>query len=247
MKRARSDAAARFGAAISELHAELDWGLLGRLLCEGDGSTFFPAPDREAILESGLLFADDLAALLAESSGGRSLYVGAALAELAPILCEHLVLQREVHWHNLPGPESEELNRALAAVSKQLGFDLPRVETDGFEALAAQSCDHAWLVSVLTDPDCFPALHDRLYERSGAQASGRGHLESERARAALLLDEVLQRLRPPCVFSTSDEELALVREACSRREWVLRVPSMGRISGVVGDVVRVCRIDDMRT
>ena len=234
---------ARFGAAICELQAELGWELLGRHVCEGDGSDFFSGAAREAVLESGMLLADDLAGALAPASGGCSLYVGAAVAELAPILCERLVLEREVHWHNLPGAESDELNRALALVSKRLALELPRVEVGGFESLPARSCDHAWLVSVLTDPDCFPALHDRLYERSGAQATRRGELEHEQTRASELLDGVLQRLRPPCVFTTSDEEVDLVRQACLRRGWALALPSMGRISGVVGDVVRVCRIE----
>lgn len=241
MKDSRSGAA-RFGAAIAELHSELDWELLGGHYCEGDGSSFFSGPDREAVLESGLLLADDLAGVLATAGAGGSLYVGAALAELAPILCEQLVLEREVHWHNLPGPESDELNRALAAVSRRLTLELPRVEVNGFESLAPGSCDHAWLVSVLTDPECFPALHDRLYDRSGPQATGRGDVEHELLRTSGLLDDVLRRLRAPCVFTTSDEEVDLVREACGRRGWTLDVPPAGRLSGVVGDVVRVCRI-----
>ena len=238
------EAAARFAAAVSEVHAELDWALLGRLACEGDGSDFFPPQAREAVLESGLLLADDLAGVL--RAGGSSVYLGAAVAELAPILCEHLVLERTVHWHNLPGPETDELNRALAAAEQRLAEPLPRVAVDGIEVLAPAGCDHAWCVSVLTDPEHFPALHDRLYGRTGEGATGRGVLEEELAEAQALLGRLLGRLWTPAVLTTTDEELALVQPACARLGWRCSVPDVGRLSGIVGDVVRVCHIEATR-
>src|SRR5688500_13153035 len=100
-----SAATQRFGAVFAVLQAELDWRALGSAYCEGDASGFFDQELRARMLDTGLLWADDLASRLDAKGPRRSLYVGAAVAELAPILAEHLVLGREVRWFNLPGPE----------------------------------------------------------------------------------------------------------------------------------------------
>ena len=55
-----AEAVERFAAAWSALEEELDWGLLGRLHCAEGGDDFFGVEDRAALLETGLLFADDL-------------------------------------------------------------------------------------------------------------------------------------------------------------------------------------------
>src|SRR5688500_16210314 len=104
-----SAAARRFGAVFAALQAELDWRALGGAYCEGDASGFFDEQLRGRMLDTGLLWADDLASRLDPEGPRRSLYVGAAVAELAPILAEHLVLGREVRWLNLAGPETSEL------------------------------------------------------------------------------------------------------------------------------------------
>jgi len=230
-----------FAAALVELDAALDWARLGALYCDEGGATFFGEADREALREAGLLVAADLGEALA-GRGGTSLYVGAAVAELAPMLCEALVLARHVRAVNLPGPEADELNRALAAVEQRVGQRLPRIETGGLGALEPASCDHLWLVSVLNDPDAFPALHDRLYGRTGELATGRGDERTERARAGALLDAALARLAPPALLSTTDEELPLVEPAAQRRGWRLAVPRRARLSPIVGDPIRLCRV-----
>jgi len=232
-----------FAAAWSELEAALDWALLGRLHCHQDGDGFFGPAERAALFDAALAFADDLGGRLAP--GGRSLYVGAGVAELVPILVESLVLARAVEWHELEGPLAEELARGLAAASERTGLALPRIRTDGLPAAGpdAAPCDHVWLVSVLTDPDAFPALHDRLYGRAGGElATGRGDLEDDAARANALVETVLARLDPPGWLTTTDEELELLAPACARHGLVLEVPPTARLSPVVGDPVRCCRV-----
>jgi hypothetical protein len=229
------------GAAIAALDAELDWPLLGRAYCEGDARDYFDAAQRENLLETGLLFADDLARAL--RPGGRSLYLGAAVAELVPLLTERLVLERDVHWLNLPGVELSELVRAADVVGARLGLQLPSPSALPIEHVAEASCDHLWMVSVLTDPDAFPALHDELYERAETPlATGRGAAADERLRATALVDAWLARAAPSCLVSTTDEELVLLRPRIARLGWRIEVPREGRYTALVGDVVRHCRL-----
>lgn len=231
-------------AAWGALEAELDWARLGACYCEGDARGFFDAARRGALVEAGLALADDVAAALPARGPGRSLYLGAAVAEVVPILVEALVLGREVAWINLPGAELDELARALEVVGARLGVDLPRPTAGPIEHVAARSCDHLWMVSVLTDPDAFPALHDALYERAGTpQATGRGDRERERALAERLVDALLERAADACALTTTDEELVLVKPCARARGLALRVPGRARLSALVGDAVRVCRLE----
>jgi len=239
--------AEQFGWAVAKMEAELNWDVLGQTYCHEGGESFFAEEQREAIRETGLLLAADLQDAVRRLPGGtlgRSLWVGAALAELIPILAEHLVLGRHVHWHNIECGETRELNRALQAVEEQTGLDLPRVETH--PAPSENGYDLLWMVSVLTDPDAFPALHDELYGRRGTELSaGPGDLGHERELAQSWTRSLLQQVSSPGVLVTSDEEAGFflgAAQAASRR---LVVPEQGRLSGIVGDVVRFCRVQNL--
>lgn len=232
----------RFGCALVELEQALDWELLGQLYCDGDGRDFFSPEQREAQQECGLLFCGELGERLGGAPGGRSLYVGAALFELPLLLCETLVLGRRVSAVNLEGAECAELNRALALVEERTELELPRIATTGLDPIASASCDHGWMVSVLTDPECFPAQHDALYERSGELATGTGDLQAEARASAALLDAFLSKLAPGAQLTTTDEELVLVRAACARAGRELRLASTALLSGIVGDPVRAGRL-----
>jgi hypothetical protein len=231
-----------FGAAVSALDAELDWELLGSSTCEGDGSSFYDAELRERIIDTGLLFADDLARVLGDVRG-QSLYLGAEIAELPLILAEHLVMRRRVEWLNIACPQTTELVRALRVVSASLGVELPTPRVRAITDIEPASCDHLWMVSVLTDPDAFPALHDVLYERTGGPlATGRGSLEDDRRRADILIGAWLDRSNPSCTLSTSDEELTLIEPLVAQRGWTLAMAPGGRLSAIVGDRVRSGRL-----
>ncbi len=232
-----------FGAVHAALELELDWELLGRAYCEGDASEFFDAALRERVLDTGLRLADELAGRFAADGPRRSLYLGAAVAELAPMLVEHLVLGREVIWINLAGEESSELARALNVVGAKLGVGLPVPSFDSLDRVDKASCDHLWMVSVLTDPDAFPALHDELYQRAGSDlATGRGSLSDDRRRANELCRGLLQRAASPCTLCSSDEELEVLGPLALAFGLQLEVPSVSRDSAIVGDQVRICRL-----
>lgn len=233
-----NDAVRRFGQTVSALDAEIDWSRLGRSYCDGDAATFFDDSLRSEIIESGLRLADDVAAALGSNTAGRSLYLGAAVAELAPILMESLVLAREVVWLNLACDETREITRALDIVGARLGIELPRPRTDALEGVGARGCNHLWMVSVLTDPDAFPALHDDLYERArGPLATGRGSLADDRARATALANALLDRATSPCVLTSTDEELAFLRPILKQRGLRWKPSGVGRLSAIVGDRV----------
>ncbi|MCC7011319.1 MAG: hypothetical protein IT454_02055 [Planctomycetes bacterium] len=238
-----ADALTRFGAALTGVMNALDWEQLGSVYCEGDAAEFFDAERRQSLIDTGLELADGIAGQLYGRSTERSLYVGAAVAELAPILAERLVLGREVTWLNLPGAERDELARALREVSAQLGIDLPAPSVAPLESVVPASCDHVWLVSVLTDPDTFPALHDELYERRGTEhATGRGNLVDERARATELAQAVLARAARSCLLSTTEEELDFMRPLLAPARRRVRPLAEGPLTALVGDRVLWLRL-----
>ena len=226
-------------AALGEVLGELDWELLGRASCDGDGTPFFDAALRGRVLDTGLVLAGDLFEALGDTQHA-SLYLGAEVAELPPMLAESLVLGRRVEWLNLDGPIPRELARALAAVQSRLGIELPTPKFCDLADVAPRSCDHLWIVSVLTDPDHFPALHDELYGRSGGRlATGRGDLGDDRARAGRLVDALLDRATPTSVLTTTDEERTILEPLVARRGGSLEFAPGGRVSAVVGDLIRI--------
>ena len=237
------DAAAAFGAAWCELERELDWQRLGASYCEGPAEDFFTQERRERLLEVGLALGSEVERALPDHGPQRSLYVGAAVAELAPILMEHVVLGRTVLWLNRPGDELDELVRAITAVGARLGLELPSPSTAELSELPLEPCDHLWLVSVLTDPDAFPALHDALYERAGTPlATGRGDLAAERTHAERLVVQLLERAAPSAVLTTTDEELEIVAPLAAARALDLALPARCQLSALAGDAVRVCSL-----
>lgn len=229
----------RFASALVAIESELDWALLGRVYCHGGGDDFFGEAQREAQRDASLRFAADVAERTERAPSGAGLYVGAGVAELAPILAERLLVGRAVTVVSLDGPETRELNRALGAVEARLGFELPRWSTEPLASLPATGFDHLWLVSVLTDPEAFPALHDALYERG---RPGRRRLDREVARALVLLGSALERLAPPALVHTTDEESELLARACQLARMRVDFAHEGRLSPIVGDVVRHGRI-----
>ncbi|MFT4542049.1 MAG: hypothetical protein ACI841_001120 [Planctomycetota bacterium] len=237
-----------FAAALSEVFRAINWTKLGSMYCHEGGEDFFPPEQVEAIQDAGLHFASDLgeALLEAPTKAGRSLYVGAAVAELPVALFDHLMLGREVVMVARQSPETTELNRALKAASKKVDRKLPRIEAKdlGLRENAPQgSFDHVWMVSVLTDPEAFPALHNRLYGRFGTELEVRGGNEGrERNWAARLVDQAMSSLVPPAWIFTTNEELELISEGADRAGLRLKVPDAARLSAIVGDPVYLCRV-----
>lgn len=231
----------RFGATLAALDAELDWDRVASVYCKGDADGFFDEERRGAVLDAGLKLASDIGELL--KRGGRSLYVGAAVAELAPMLFECLVLGRTVVWVAPKTVETEELTRALELASKVAGKALPVPRTDRWKGRAIGPCDHIWMTSVLTDPDAFPALHNELYERRGTKESvSGGHPKAERQKARELVEQAVAAAAVDTRLTTTDEELVYWIPAVEDLGGTVDVARTGRTSGLVGDIVRHCRI-----
>jgi len=230
-----------FGAVLGSIQAELDWERLGRAYCEGDGTDFFDDELRERWLDVGLQIADLLARHLSHGSG-RSVYVGAALAEVPIMLVESIVLGREVVWVNVACDEIEELERVVRLVAERFEFALPLPSLAPLESLPRASFDHVWMVSVLTDPDHFPALHDELYERRGTElATARGTLSADRERAERLAIAAIELAANGAVFTTTTDELTVVKPASSSRGRVLESIVTKLETAIVGDKLAVHR------
>ena len=255
-----------FAAAVSFLEEELPWGQLGPLYCDGGGEDFFGSEAVEALREAGLKIASDLgqalevlgepgsaaAGVAGRSGRGKSLYFGAAVAELIPAVCETILLGRSVRLINLPGPEPELINGALERAEQRLatlgsnaGGLLPRIEINQ-RALERGRFDHLWVTSVFSDPEAFPALHDELYDllpRKGSQPSagkvrtGRGNLPLERKRARELMRRLVARLVSPALVTTSEEELPLLESALAERGLAAAPSTRPRLSAIVGDPI----------
>jgi hypothetical protein len=238
-----ADRTQAFAIALGAVESTLDWEELGGLYCHEGGEGFFRPDQREAIQDTGLRFAGDLGEHLDARGPGRSLYIGVGVAEIAPILFEAIVLGRKVQLFNLPGPEPTALDAAFEAAESACDHKLPRFTTKAFQRKHVEPIDHLWLVSVLTDPEAFPALHDQLYERQGTkQAVGGGRPKAERQRAYDLCRLACTGLKAPAFLTTSDEELPVLMEACTDLRLDLDVPTTARLSGIVGDAVRHCRV-----
>ncbi len=230
------------GRAIAHLDGALNWAELGKLYCSEGGEDFFCEEQRDAIVMSGMEFAQELGGRLAPNAGA-SLYVGAAVFELLPALFECLVLERPVTLINLDQAETSELNRGLAQAASELGVELPQIETCELSTLRPASFDHVWMTSVLTDPEAFPALHDHFYEREGTElGTNRGDLDSEGAVANELVEKLLATATQPFWLTTTDEELPIIQVQCALRSLEIQIPETGRLSGIVGDPVLHCYV-----
>lgn len=234
-----SDSVGRFARTLATVQSELDWQALGHGYCESGGEHFFPPEAVEAIQDTGLLFASDLAELL--TPGGSSLYLGIGVAELVPMLFECLVLGRTVDAFTLPSDESRALQSALETARQQERWQGLTLQTKPCPQATEACVDHLWFASVLTDPDAFPALHDRLYGRQGTtEATGRGNFPRERQRAYALIETVWSWLRVPALVTTSQEELPLLQEALGASADRLLIPAKARLSAIVGDPLVHC-------
>ena len=236
-----------FAAALTELFDHLDWLALGKHYCFDGGDDFFDEEARRSLFAAELGFASEVVEALQEPSFGapsRSLYVGAALSELGPLLGEQLLLDREVVAYSLDNAETRELNRALAEVARELELDLPQIRTEDLTSAQLEPVSHLWMVSVLNDPEAFPALHDKLYEREGTElAMNSGDLAENEARAVQLAGVALNTLTRPGLLTTSDEEAPLVEAVAAELGRKLEPLSEPLLSPVVEDPVRFWRVD----
>lgn len=217
--------------AIARIFTALDYHSLGTIYCDEGGDAFWEEK-RAPCQELGIKLAEVLRDRLPPT--GRSLYVGAGVAELPVLAMEALDLHRTVEAYNLRAEEVTLLNHACA------GLPLAFRARDAREAAGA--FDHVWLVSVLNDPECFPEL--------GALSSGRANpvtfdpaaFSIERRAVFALAAGCLDKLTRPGLVTASVEEIPWVTDWCERRGLACVVEDEDYPTAIVEDPVCFIRI-----
>lgn len=209
---------------IAETFDRLDYRRLASVYCYDGGDEFWKntrAPCRRLGIQVG-------AALLRRLPvGGKSLYVGAGVAELPPMLVESLELERTVQPHNLRRSEVIALNQACR------GLPLRFHATDA--GTAHGPFDHVWIVSVLNDPERFPHLAALSYGRAVPLTFDADRFVKERNTLRLLVDRCMSKLRLPGIVTTSVEEANWIADWCHRKKIRYRVERRQFPTAVVGD------------
>ena len=193
--------------SISRVFDELDYRLLGEVYCHEGGDEFWRAKHGRC-RRLGIKLAEVLKRRL--KPGGRSLYVGAGVAELPPLVMETVDLQRTVVACNLRENEVRELNRAAK--------DLPFYFEHRDAASIRGSFDHIWIVSVLNDPECYPELSELSYGRANPVTFDPRRFAGERRQVARLVERCLKNLARPGLVTTSTEEAIWIADWCAQRQ-----------------------------
>lgn len=217
--------------AIKEIFARLDYRRLGPIYCDEGGDEFWAAK-RGPCQRLGAKVATALKARL--KPGGTSLYVGAGVAEISPLVMETLDLNRRVTACNLRGKEVQVLNRACAAMPIRFQHhDAGSVK---------QRVDHLWLVSVLNDPERFPELSVLSYGRANPVTFNAKKFVMQQRAVARLVERCLGRLTIPGLVTTTVEEAVWVAEWCHRRGIPYKIDPHTFASPTVGDPICLMRI-----
>lgn len=217
--------------AIARAYERLDYRALGGVYCYEGGDEFWRVK-RQPCQRFGSLVAVALRAKLAR--GGRSLYVGAGVAELPVLLVETLELQRRVEPYNLRRSEVTILNRACRPSP---------VTFLGCDATAARGrFDHLWIVSVLNDPERFPHVSRLSYGRADPVTFDSHKFDKERRKVRKIVDRCMRKLVRPGLVTTSTEEVVWIAEWCHRHKMSYRVERRKYETALVGDPICFIKI-----
>jgi len=216
---------------VAHVFDELDYRRLASIYCYEGGEAFWKAK-RVPCRRLGLRVAEALLSRL--PAGGHSLYVGAGVAELPPLLIESLELHRTVYPCNLRRLEVAVLNRACH------GLPLRFHATDA--ANARGTFDHLWIVSVLNDSERYPQLAALSYGRAVPLTFDPAAFAKERKILRLLVDRCLPKLRLPGIVTTSVEEVNWIAEWCHRKHVPYRVERRQFRTALVGDAICFVRV-----
>jgi len=218
-------------ATIARVFGRLEYRRLGAIYCYEGGSEFWRAK-RRLCVRLGLRLARALLARL--QPGGRSLYVGAGVAELPPLLVEALDLSRLVCPYNLRRPEVRSLNRTCRGTSVRF-----RARD---AATAGGVFDHIWMVSVLNDPERFPHLAPLSYGRADPVTFEPGKFQRERRIVQSIVDRCMPKLRLPGLVTVSTEEVVWIADWCHRKRIPYLVERQQFPTALVGDPICFMRI-----
>ncbi|SLM47525.1 conserved protein of unknown function [Nitrospira japonica] len=222
-------------AAVRRVFDRLEYRTLGSVYCYEGGDEFWRAR-REPCRRLGLRVARNLIGHLPRS--GRSLYVGAGVAELPALVTEVLERGRAVMAHNLRRAEVAVLNRACRGTGVRFNA------TDA--ATAGGFYDHIWIVSVLNDPERFPHLAPLSYGRADPVSFDPVEFARERRIVRSIVDRCLPKLRLPGVVTTSAEEVVWIADWCHRHRIPYLVGRRQYPTALVGDPICIMRIGARR-
>ena len=218
-------------AAITQIFARLDYKKLGPVYCYEGGDEFWRAKQRPCE-RLGSRIALALRDRLAPH--GRSLYVGAGVAELPPLLMEALDLQRDVEPYNLRRTEVTAINRACRS--------LP-VRFHPLDAAKAKGrFGHLWMVSVLNDPERFPHLAPLSYGTADPVTFDPRRFEQQRRVVRSIVERIMPKLSLPGLVTTSTEEVVWIADWCHRNNIPYLVERVQFPTALVGDPVCFMRI-----
>jgi ribosomal protein S27AE len=217
---------------IADIFRRLDYAALGPVYCDEGGEEFWKAK-RVLCWRCGSVIAAALRRRL--PVGGRSLYVGAGVPEIPPLMMELLELKRKTAAYNLRGEEVRLLNRACR--DSGLRFEL------GDAGHARGGYDHLWMVSVLNDPERFPDLSALSYGRATPLTFHPQRFEKERRVVRRLVARCLAKLHRPGWVTTTTEEVQWIAEWCHRRGIPYAVGAKQYPTATVGDPVCFVRLE----
>lgn len=217
--------------AIARTFRRLEYRSLARVYCYEGGDEFWHAK-REPCRRLGILVGEALLKRL--KPGGRSLYVGAGVAELPVLIVESLDLQRAVFPCNLRRSEVASLNRTCRGMPVRFhAKDAGKVEG---------KFDHLWIVSVLNDPERFPHVAPLSYGRADPVTFNPARFEKERKIVQSIVNRCMPKLRLPGLVTTSTEEVVWIADWCHRKKIPYLVEHRQYPTALVGDPVCFIKI-----
>lgn len=228
---------AQTGRTITRIFDRLDYSALGSIYCNEGGEAFWRAK-RGPCRRLGIKLAEVLRGRL--KPGGRSLYVGAGVAEVPVLLMEALELRRETAAYSLRRREVALLNRACRNAGAGFRFH------HGNAGLTRGRVDHLWMVSVLNDPERFPELSALSYGRANPATFDPATFARERRRVVALADRCLRKLALPGLVTTSVEEIPWIAAWCERRHVPCVIEEEDYPTAIVGDPVCLIRVGASR-
>lgn len=222
--------------AIARIFKHLDYKTLAGIYCEEGGDQFWKAK-RGPCQRLGNIIASALKDRL--KLGGRSLYVGAGVAEIPMLVMESLELRRHIDAYNLRRQEVSVLNHACH--SMPFSFRSTNAQH------ARGTFDHLWLVSVLNDPERFPELSALSYGRANPPTFNPTRFSQERKKVLALTHACMKRLSRPGLVTTSVEEIPWIAQWCEQHRTPFVVEDKDYATALVGDPLCFIRIEELKT
>ena len=217
---------------IREIFAKLNYTALGDIYCEEGGEAFWKAHKKKC-QTMGIRIAEALKQRLPRN--GKSLYVGAGVAELPMLVLETLEMNRTVQACNLREQEVDILN--LACVGLPFTVQASNAQT------ARGTFDHLWMASVLNDPECFPETSALAYGRADPVRFDPVAFQRERTHIRDLLDACLPKLSHPGLLSTTVEEVTWMTDWLTRHQVPFHVEEQLYPTAIVGDPLCFIRVE----